>query len=77
MRNPFKELLENEKLPDLIKTKVMKDINLINLSIDLADLFLVKNPDIIKTILDDELDLKSNVDNSPQLKNNSKSTDNE
>ncbi|WP_035464684.1 hypothetical protein [Algoriphagus vanfongensis] len=77
MRNPFKELLENEKLPDLIKTKVMKDINLINLSIDLADLFLVKNPDIIKTILDDELDLRDKKDISPTQKNDPNSTDNE
>jgi len=44
MENPFKQLLYNETLPELIKDKVMEDINLIKLGLDLADLFVVKNP---------------------------------
>ncbi len=62
MKNPFKDILEDEKLPELIKNRVMKDINLINLTIDLADLFLVKNPGIFKTIITEEQDteLKEN-----------------
>ncbi|WPR77186.1 hypothetical protein [Algoriphagus sp. NG3] len=56
MKNPFKDILEDEKLPELIKNRVMKDINLINLTIDLADLFLVQNPGIFKTIITEEQD---------------------
>lgn len=44
MENPFKQLVYRETLPELIKEKVMADINLIKLGLDLADLFLVKNP---------------------------------
>lgn len=54
MKNPFKQILADEKLPDIVREKVIKDINLINLSIDLADLFLVKNPDLFKTLFSDE-----------------------
>jgi len=64
LKNPFKEILEDEQLPEIIKNRVMKDINLINLSIDLADLFLVKNPEIMKTVFDEELgdDAEQNQD---------------
>jgi len=48
MENPFKQLLYNEALPELIKDKVMEDINLIKLGLDLADLFVIKNPKIIE-----------------------------
>ncbi|WP_057938912.1 hypothetical protein [Algoriphagus resistens] len=76
MKNPFKEILEHEQLPEIIKTRVMKDINLINLSIDLADLFLVKSPDVFKTVFDDELDFNKNKsknrgeDKDPNKNNN-------
>jgi len=48
MENPFKQLIYREALPELIKEKVMEDINLIKLGLDLADLFVIKNPQIIK-----------------------------
>lgn len=51
MENPFKQLLYNEALPEMIKGKVMDDINLIKLGIDLADLFVIKNPKTIKESL--------------------------
>jgi len=51
MENPFKQLVFNEALPEVIKDKVMKDINLITLGLDLADLFVVKNPRTIKESL--------------------------
>lgn len=63
MKNPFKQILADEKLPDLVKEKVIKDINLINLSIDLADLFLVKNPDLFKTLFDEDQN-KPSTDNN-------------
>lgn len=47
----------------------MKDINLINLSIDLADLFLVKNPGIIKTVFEEELGDEDDQDYAPEKDN--------
>lgn len=70
MKNPFKEILEHEKLPEIIKDKVIKDINLIKLSIDLADLFLVKNPDIVKTLFDETENKPTNNTGSEQTEDN-------
>jgi hypothetical protein len=58
VKNPFKEILEDEQLPEVIRTRVMNDIDLIRLSLDLSDLFLVKNPDILKTLFNQENDEK-------------------
>jgi len=54
MENPFKEILHNENVPKVLKEKVINDISLIKLSIDLADLFAVKYPATIKDFLDTE-----------------------
>jgi len=70
LKNPFKEILEDEQLPEIIKNRVMKDINLINLSIDLADLFLVKNPEIMKTVFDEELGDDTDQKQAPEEDNN-------
>lgn len=70
MKNPFKEILQDEKLPEIIKSKVIKDINLINLSIDLADLFLIKSPEIVKTLFDDSNKKKTDSNSSRQTDNN-------
>ena len=48
MENPFKSIIVNEKLPETLKKKVMNDIALIQLSIEVADLVSVKYPDTIK-----------------------------
>ena len=49
MENPFKSIIENEKLPDTLKKKVMNDIALIQLSIEVADLVSIKYPNTIKS----------------------------
>lgn len=54
MENPFKEILHNETVPEVLKEKVINDISLIKLSIDLADLFAVKYPATIVKLLDTE-----------------------
>jgi hypothetical protein len=51
MENPFKVLIPNETLPAFIKTKVMDDIDLIKLSLELADLLAIKYPDAINDML--------------------------
>ncbi|WP_335964655.1 hypothetical protein [Galbibacter sp. PAP.153] len=51
MDNPFKKIIQNEKLPDSIKEKIMEDIDMIKLTLDVADLFMIKYPDTINDIL--------------------------
>lgn len=52
MINPFKEILENEQLPEEIRKRVINDIDLINLSLQMADLFVVKTPDFLASFFD-------------------------
>ncbi|MCT4699821.1 hypothetical protein [Tenacibaculum haliotis] len=47
MENPFKKILHNEELPEVLKGKVLNDVAMIKLSIDMADLFVVKYPSTI------------------------------
>lgn len=51
MGNPFKEILHNEELPEVLKGKVLSDVSMIKLSIDMADLFVVKYPNAVGDLL--------------------------
>ncbi|MFD0993447.1 hypothetical protein [Tenacibaculum geojense] len=51
MDNPFKKILHNEELPEVLKEKVLNDVAMIKLSIDMADLFVVKYPNTIGDLL--------------------------
>ena len=51
MKNPFKEIISNEKLPDLIRAKVLDDVELVKLTLDLADLIAIKYPGSLNDIL--------------------------
>jgi hypothetical protein len=51
MDNPFKNLINNYEVPEVLKQKVLNDINLIKLSLDMADLFMVKYPNTIGDLL--------------------------
>ena len=51
MDNPFKKILHNEELPDVLKKKVLNDIAMVKLTIDIADLFVVKYPSAIGDLL--------------------------
>ncbi|APZ46296.1 hypothetical protein BW723_08290 [Polaribacter reichenbachii] len=51
MGNPFKKILHHYEVPEVLKEKVLNDINMIKLTIDVADLFLVKYPNTIGDIL--------------------------
>ena len=66
MENPFKKILHNEEVPKVLREKVINDISLIKLSIDIADLFVVKYPSTVGEFLDTE---KKPIKNS-QKKNN-------
>ena len=54
MKNPFKEILHHYEVPEVLKNKVLNDINMIKLTIDVADLFLVKYPNTIGDIFGGE-----------------------
>ncbi|WP_268033555.1 hypothetical protein [Algoriphagus sp. PAP.12] len=71
VNNPFTDILENEQLPEIIRKKVIDDIDLINLSLDMADLFMVKAPEAIFTIMDFPLDDPKN-DTPPTTDPNTK-----
>lgn len=51
MSNPFKKILQHQEVPKVLKQKVLNDINIIKLTMDIADLFLVKYPSTIGDIL--------------------------
>lgn len=51
MGNPFKSIITNEKLPDIIKARVLDDINMIKLALDITDLLVVKYPDTLGDII--------------------------
>jgi hypothetical protein len=51
MSNPFKKILHHYEVPEVLKQKVLNDINMIKLTIDMADLFLVKYPNTVGDIM--------------------------
>ncbi|WP_144895507.1 hypothetical protein [Lutibacter sp. Hel_I_33_5] len=51
MENPFKKILHNHEVPEILKKKVLNDVAMIKLTIDLADLFVVKYPNTIGDLL--------------------------
>ncbi|UMB53615.1 hypothetical protein MKD41_14925 [Lutibacter sp. A64] len=68
MENPFKKILHNEEVPKALRKKVINDISLIKLSIDMADLFVVKYPSTIGEFLDTEKKPIKNI----EIKNSNK-----
>ena len=50
MENPFEQVIQHEKLPEVLKEKVMKDVALVKLSLDLADLLMVKYVGTIESL---------------------------
>lgn len=51
MNNPFKRIIHHHSVPGILKKKVLSDIGMIKLTLDVADLFLVKYPNAIGDIL--------------------------
>lgn len=51
MQNPFKNIIENQQVPEMLRDKIMDDIRVIKLSLDLVDLVAVKYPSSIIDIL--------------------------
>lgn len=51
MGNPFKKILHHEEVPQVLKDRVLNDVAMIKLSIDMADLFVVKFPNTVGDLL--------------------------
>ena len=51
MDNPFKKILHNEELPQVLKKKVLDDVSMIKLSLEVADLFVIKYPNVVGDLL--------------------------
>jgi len=51
MQNPFKNIVENQQVPEMLRERVMGDIRMIKLSMDLADLVAIKYPSSISDLL--------------------------
>lgn len=47
MENPFKQIIEHHQVPEVLREKVMHDVRLIKLSLDMADLVAIKYPSSI------------------------------
>ena len=66
MDNPFKKILYNEELPLVLRDKVLNDVAMIKLTIDIADLFVVKYPSTIADLLNGGGDSSCNVNKDDQ-----------
>ncbi|MBW3520272.1 hypothetical protein [Flavobacterium sp. NKUCC04_CG] len=53
MENPFKKILYDEKLPEVIRDRVTDNIALIKLSLEVAELFTIKLPNVMATLIKD------------------------
>ena len=51
MQNPFKNIFDHQEVPKILKSKVLNDVDMIKLTLDVADLFVVKYPNTIGDIL--------------------------
>ena len=51
MENPFKKILQDKEVPKVLRDKVLNDIGIIKLTLDVADLFEIKYPSTIADLL--------------------------
>lgn len=64
MENPFKKIIEHQEVPKILKEKVLNDIGMIKLTLDVADLFVIKYPGTFGSFLT----LKENKENKKPRK---------
>ncbi|MEC4115656.1 hypothetical protein [Myroides phaeus] len=68
MDNPFKKILQDEKLPDYLKDRVIDNLNFIKLSLDMSELYTVKIPQTIQSLMG-EKDTKRENEIIEKIKN--------
>lgn len=62
IENPFKKIIQEKELPEAMKDKVINNINLIKLSLELSELFLVSIPDVMFNFLETEKEKTEGAD---------------
>ncbi|WP_010251674.1 hypothetical protein [Myroides injenensis] len=72
MENPFKKILQDEKLPDYLKDRVIDNLNFIKLSLDVSELYTVKVPQALESFIG-EVDKKKENEIIEKIKNNNNS----
>lgn len=72
MENPFKKILQDEKLPDYLKDRVIDNLNFIKLSLDVSELYTVKVPQALESFMG-EVDKKKENEIIEKIKNNNNS----
>lgn len=74
MENPFKNIIEHEQVPEILRERVMDDIRLVKLTMDFADLITLKYPssifDLIGTSALKGKGKKKDEDETEHTKNN-------
>ena len=58
MSNPFKKILQDEKLPEYLKERVIDNVNFIKLTLDVTGLYAVELPKAIQSVLEGAADEK-------------------
>lgn len=61
MSNPFKKIVFHQEVPSILKQKILNDIDLLKLVMDMTDLFLIKYPNTLHGILNTNQNRKKNV----------------
>ncbi|MHC5200926.1 hypothetical protein [Myroides sp. LJL119] len=51
MENPFKKILRDEKLPEYLKDRVIDNLNVIKLTIDVSELYAVQVPQALESLM--------------------------
>ncbi|MDR0229715.1 MAG: hypothetical protein LBI72_11740 [Flavobacteriaceae bacterium] len=51
MDNPFKKILQDEKLPGYLKDRVIDNLNFIKLTLDVSDLYAVEVPQLLNSMI--------------------------
>lgn len=62
MSNPFKKILQDEKLPEYLKERVIDNVNFIKLALDVTGLYAVELPKAIQSIIEDEVESVSRLE---------------
>ena len=53
MSNPFKKILQDEKLPEYLKERVIDNVNFIKLTLDITGLYAVELPKALHSMIED------------------------
>lgn len=69
MSNPFKKILQDEKLPEYLKERVIDNVNFIKLALDVTGLYVVELPKAVQSIIEDEAESKVDKDKLNKEKN--------